>query len=196
VTIAGLRTFFRPSRDTVIVAQTSTSIENALLVNEDLFDVILLDLWLPTGDPAENFLKLTAKFPGKPVVCYTGEDSLYWQSKMYNLRVKGFIIKTADKSLIENNLERVIKGETVYSFLMSKYQTKRNIEGYRNPKFGLTKEQWKIIKQLMEGQSTNDIAEKLERNISSINKQLKKIRTIFGVSTNGDLIKIILNLED
>ncbi len=87
VTIAGLRTYFRPSRDTVIITKTSNNIEEALLIEDpESFDVILLDLWLPSGDPSENFQKITAKFPGKPVVCYTAEVSLYWQRKMYKCK--------------------------------------------------------------------------------------------------------------
>jgi DNA-binding NarL/FixJ family response regulator len=196
VTIAGLRMFFRPSRDPVSIAKTSNTIEEALLIDDpDSFDVILLDLWLPTGDPAKNFLKLKAKFPGKPIVCYTGEDAFYWQSKMYSLGAKGFIHKTADKSFIENTLERVIKGETVYSLLMSGYQTKRTVQGYKSPEFGLTKEQQEIIKLFIDGSDAKDIAGKLGRNISSINKQLKKIRAKFEVSTNVNLLKKILSLD-
>lgn len=196
VTIAGLRTFFRPSRDNVIIAKSSNNIDEALLINDqESFDVILLDLWLPSGDPAENFQKLKAKFPGRPIVCYTGEDALYWHSKMYNLGAKGFINKAADKSFIENTLERVIEGETVYSPKMSEYQSKRIIEGYKNPKFGLTKDQETIIKLLIEGLSASDIASSIKRDISVVNKQLKKIRNIFEVKTNANLIKTILNLD-
>jgi DNA-binding NarL/FixJ family response regulator len=197
VTIAGLRTFFRPSRDNVIVAKTSNNIEEALLINDpESFDVIFLDLWLPSGKPAENFLKIATKFPGKPIICYTAEDSLYWQAKMFKLGAKGFINKTGDKSFIEKILERVLKGETVYSPMMNEYQLKRDIKGYRNLKFGLTNEQEEIIKHLMEGLSPKKIAGKLKRDVSSINKQLKKIRTIIGVSTNANLIITILNLDD
>ncbi len=115
---------------------------------------------------------------------------------VYNkLGSKGFINKTAEKSLIENTLERVIKGETVYSPMISEYQSKRIIEGFKDPKFCLSNEQEEIIKLLMDGFSANDIAGKLDRDISTINKQLKKIREIFEVTTNVNLIKTILNLD-
>jgi len=196
VTIAGLRTFFRPSRDPVSIAKTSNTIEEALHIDDpDSFDVILLDLWLPSGEPVENYKKITSKFPGKPIVIYTGETSVHWQRIMYKSGAKGFINKDADKSFIENTLERVIQGETVYSPLMSGYQTKRIVEGYKNPKFGLTKEQEEIIKLFIDGLDAKDIAGKLDRNISSINKQLKKIRTIFEVSTNVNLLKKLLNMD-
>jgi DNA-binding NarL/FixJ family response regulator len=197
VTIAGLRTFFRSSRDTVIITKTSNNIEDALLIDDpESFDVILLDLWLPSSKPVDNFKKITVKFPKKPIVIYSGETSNYWRHKMYNLGVKGFINKNADKSSIEDTLKRVIKGETVFSPMINEYQSKRIIEGYKNPKFCLSTEQEEIIKLLIEGLSTNNIADKLDRDTSVVNKQLKKIRKIFGVSTNANLIKMILNLDD
>jgi DNA-binding NarL/FixJ family response regulator len=194
VTIAGLRTFFRPSRDTIIVNKTANSIDKALLIDHDSFDVVLLDLWLPSGEPEDNFKKITAKFPGKPVVIYSGEMSVHWHRKMYKLGAKAFINKNADKSLIEDTLKRVIKGETVYSSGMQEYLSKRVIEGYRNPKFGLTTEQEEIIQYFLEGLSAKDIAGKLKKDLSTIHKQLKNIRDIFEVSSDANLMKAILNL--
>jgi DNA-binding NarL/FixJ family response regulator len=195
VTIAGLRTYFRPSRDIVIISKTANTLEEALLIDQGSFDVILLDLWLPSGEPEDNFKKINLKFPGKPVVIYSGEMSVHWHRIMYKLGAKGFINKNAEKSLIENTIERVIKGETVYSLIINEYQSKRTLDGYRNPKFGLTKEQEEIIKLLTEGLSANEIAGKLHRDISVVNKQLKKIRRIFEVPTNANLVKTILNLD-
>jgi DNA-binding NarL/FixJ family response regulator len=196
VTIAGLRSYFRPSRDEIQITRTANSIEEALASDgPDSFDVILLDLWLPSGEPTENYRRIEERFPRKPIVIYTAELSLHWQRKMYKLGAKGFINKKADKVLIESTLERVIKGETVYSSLISEYQTKRVIEGYRNPKYGLTKDQEDIVHLFIEGLPAKEIASKLGRDLSTINKSLKNIRSIFEVSNNIDLIKTILKLE-
>jgi two-component system response regulator NreC len=196
VTIAGLRSYFRPSRDEVTITKTANSVEEALKIDDtETFDVILLDLWLPAGNPTENFQRIENRFPGKPIVIYTAELSLHWHRKMYKLGARGFINKKAEKSLIENTLERVIKGETVYSAVAAEYQTKRIIEGYKNPKYGLTKDQEEIIHLFIEGLPAKEIASKLGRDLSTINKSIKNIRAIFEVSNNIDLIKTILNLD-
>jgi DNA-binding NarL/FixJ family response regulator len=196
VIVAGLRTYFRPSRDTVIIAKSSNNIEDELHIDDpESFDVILLDLWLPSGEPVENYKKITSKFPGKPIVIYTGETSIHWQRIMFKLGAQGFINKDADKSLIEKTLERVIKGEKVYSHMMIEYQTKLILKGYRNPKFSITEEQDEIITLFMEGLLPIDIANRLHRDVSAVNKQLKKIRRIYDVKTNADLKIMILNLD-
>ena len=196
VTIAGLRTFFRPSRDEIIIAKTATSIEDALLVEDlDSFNVILLDLWLPMGEPIENFQQIEKKFPGIPIVIYTSEESIHWQRKMYNLGAKAFINKKADKTMIESILRRVAKGETVFSSVINEFQTKMIVESYKNPRYGLSGEQEEIIHWFLEGFSTKEIAGKLGKDVSTINKGMKRIRKIFEVSNNVDLIKTILNIK-
>jgi DNA-binding NarL/FixJ family response regulator len=196
VTITGLKSYFRPSRDEVVVAISSNTLEEALLIEDpSLFDVIMLDLRLPTGEPMENYKLLEKKFPGKPFVIYTSEESIHWQRKMYKLGARGFLHKSAEKPLIESTIKRVIKGETVYSTSMLEYQTKRKIEGYRDPKYNLTKEQIKIINCYLEGKTTQQVADEVGRDISTINKTMVAIRKIFEVETNIELVIKLLNLK-
>ena len=197
VTISGLRSFFRPSRDEINIAITANNIDEALQVDDsNSFDVIFLDLWLPTGKPADNYNLLEHKFPGKPIVIYTSEESNYWQRKMYNLGVKGFINKKEGKALIENTIKRVVQGETVYSTQFSDYMTKRAVSGYKNPNLGLTEDQHDLISSFIDGSDVKDIAQKMHKDISVINKELKKIRNIFGASNNVELVVKILSLKD
>jgi DNA-binding NarL/FixJ family response regulator len=196
VTIAGLRTFFRPSRDPVSIVLTAASIEDALQIKEsESFDIILLDLWLPESEPSENFKRVSAKFPGKPIIIYSAERAIRWQRIMYKLGARGFINKDADKSLIKDTLERVIKGETVYSAGMDDYQSKRMIKGYQDPRFGLTDEQKTVLKYFMEGMGPKYIGKEIGRDHSTINKTLSRIRDVFKVDNNIELIKVVLSLD-
>jgi two-component system, NarL family, response regulator, fimbrial Z protein, FimZ len=197
VTIAGLKSFFRPSRDNVLVSLMANSIEEAVNINDpDLFDIIILDLWLPDGEPTENYDRLAKRFPQKPIVIYSSELSLHWIRKMYKLGIKAFLNKTAEKSLIQKTLERVMKGEIVYPVSLAEYQSKRIVNGYSHPKFGLTKEQQEIIHLFIEGTATKQIAVILGKDHSTINKSIKEIRKIFDASNNINLTRILLSLEE
>ena len=69
VIVSGLRNMFRPSRDEIEITVTATSLNEALMRSPLAdFNIILLDLWLPDGDPEDNFKTLVNKFSGKPVV--------------------------------------------------------------------------------------------------------------------------------
>ncbi len=195
VTVAGLRTFFRSTRDPISIVAAAPDIEQALLTHSGIFDVIFLDLWLPQGDPTQNFTKVAAHFPGKPIIIYTGEKSIHWQRKMYKLGAKGFVNKQADRAEIRDVLERVINGETVYTPIMREYHARRDIESYKNPVYGLTPEQQTVASLFIEGLSPKEIGKKIGRDLSSVNRRMRQIRKIFEASNNIDLLKIIFLLD-
>ena len=196
VTINGLKSFFRPCRDEINITNTSISIEDALQIDDKgSIDAIMLDLWLPSGDPTTNYQQLEKNFPGKPIVIFTSEESIRWQRTMYDLGAKGFINKKAEKPLIENTLQRIMKGETVYSITMMEYESKKELEGYKDPIFELSKEQLQILNLFMEGKTTEEIAGVAGKNVSTINKQIKKIKAIFKVNSTVDLVKKVLDLD-
>jgi two-component system, NarL family, response regulator DevR len=195
VIVTGLRSYFRPSRDPVEVAVHATDLPAAMDVDPASFDIILLDLWLPQGDPLDNFRLLAKRFPGKPIVIYTAERSLHWQRNMFKAGAKGFLGKDARKAEIQSVLMRAVKGETVYSEMMTAYETRSVIEGFRDEKFGLSAEQQAILHLFIEGQSTKAIAAKLGRDRSTIDRSLRHIRKIFGVQTDVELVKILLRMD-
>ena len=197
VTIAGLRNFFRPSRCSINVTRTAININEALMIeNPSSFDIIFLDLYLPSGNPIENYVKIAERYPLKPIVIYSGENSIYWQRTMYKLGCKGFLNKNSDKCTIEDTLRRVMNGEIVYSTEIKEYQTKRSIEGYKDSKYSLTIDQQEIVKLFIEGMSPKEIACEMKKNVSCINKTLKKIMEKFEALSNADLIRTILNHQN
>ena len=198
VIVSGLRNIFRPSRDQIEIVITASSIKEALQHKpSEVFDLILLDLWLQEGDPEENFYQVRQHFPGKPIVIYTHEQLFLWQRKMYRAGVNGYLIKTADKAAIKSTFEKVLLGETVYSDAMKQYNAKKNIFESGNSLLGLSPDQERIVQLLADGYALKQIADKQCRSTSTIEKTLKEIRKKFDANTNVALLKILmLNKKD
>lgn len=193
VIVSGLRNMFRPSRDEIEITVTATSLNEALMRSPLAdFNIILLDLWLPDGDPEDNFKTLVNKFSGKPVVVYTSEQSFRWQQKMFKAGVAAYLIKNADKTTIKSTLEKVHHGEIVYSHTIEQYHAKKELLESGNQPAGLTPDQQKVTSYLMEGLSLKQIADKQGRSVSAIEKMLKQLRLRFDANTNVELLKILL----
>jgi len=195
IIVTGLRSYFRPSRDQVMISLNAGTIEEAILIDPGSFDVILLDLWLPKGDPVDNFKEIQRHFPDKPIVIYTAERSLHWQRKMYKAGARGFLGKDATKVEILSVLTRVCHGETVYTKVMTTYEVKSTIEGFRDEKYELTDDHNEIIHWFLEGLTSKEIAGRLGKDRSTIDKALRHIRKVFEVENDIELIKILLNLN-
>jgi len=192
VTITGLHSYFRPSRGAITISGSASTLDEALSsADPGTFDVILMDLWLNEGNPIENFRKLIRKFPHHPILIYTGEHSIHWQRKMFKAGAKAYISKQASKSEIRQTLERVMKGETVYTANVNELQTKRKIYSYNDPKYGLTEEQKEILKYFMDGNTSRTIAGIMSKNITSIDRAIRAIRDKFEAANNLELMKTI-----
>jgi DNA-binding NarL/FixJ family response regulator len=197
VTITGLHTYFRPSRDEISVTGSASTIEEVLSKPDPgTFDVIFMDLWLNGGNPVDNFQRLVKKFPDKPILIYTGENSIHWQRTMFKAGAKAYISKQASKSEISQILERVMNGETVYTPNLNAALLKRKIYSYNDPKYGLSEDQKEILKYFMEGNTSRTIAGKMSKNITTIDRSIRDIMGKFGVTNKLELMKAILSLDD
>jgi DNA-binding NarL/FixJ family response regulator len=166
-----------------------------------LFDVILLDLYLPNTDPEDNVSKLKNKFPEKPIVIYTSEESSVWEDQMCQAGVHAYLTKYDKRKTIKKVIQQVASGEDLCR--------KRKIELSRNSaklKYNkdepfLKPDEKKIISLLLQDLSLKEIAAKKITTGSSvkivteaaISKMMARLRKRFHVKTNSALLRFIVD---
>ncbi len=191
VTSVGIRNLFRASRDDIAVTGCVSRVEEALeKADPEKTDLFLLDLWLHSTDPLQNFRLLQQKFPGKPIVVFTSEESPVWQRKMMEAGAMGYLIKTSTRSEIKSALERVMQGQAVFSVSIETFDKER---GFTSASVGisnsLSQHQHKLLTLLSQGMTQNTVAEKLGITLSTVEKSLKYMRQKFEVKSNSELIR-------
>lgn len=194
IIVTGLRNLFRPSRDEIEIYGSASSADEAVqTADPEAFDIIMLDLWLQLSPPLENMKKLREKFPGKPVVMFTSEESSVWQRKMFDAGAKAYLLKTAEKIEIKLTLEKVAMGMTVFAGVMEQdYLNKKlNLE-MASARHFLTPNQLEIVIMLSNGTTQKKIADNKGTSVSNIEKTIKHIREAFNARNNAELIKILL----
>ena len=192
VTVTGLKNLFRPSRDEIGITGCVSNVDEAVRqANPDTFDIFLLDLLLPDAHPFSNVKKLKVKFPGKPIVIFTSEDSSIWKHKMFEAGVMAYLLKSANKNEIKTTLEKVFKGQVVFSGIAvpeNKKKLSNLLSGKRNH---LTVNQQNLIILLCAGLTQQQIADKKKISVSTVEKTLKHIRENFGAKNIAELVKIL-----
>jgi len=194
IIVTGLRNLFRPSRDEIEIYGSASSADEAVKTdNSEAFDIIMLDLWLQSSPPLENMKKLKEKFPDKPIVMFTSEESSVWQRKMFDAGAKAYLLKTAEKNEIKLTLEKVAMGMTVFAGVMEQdYLNKKLNSEIANARHFLTPNQLEIAIMLSNGVTQKKIADNKGTSISNIEKTIKHIREAFNARNNAELIKILL----
>ncbi len=195
IIVSGLRQLFRPQRDGIVIVDSAVSV-SAALKNADAsgFDLILLDLWLPGEKPLENVKLLKEKFPGKPILIYSSEDSGEWIRKMAMAGVKGYVIKDAARDELKNAISKVAGGNTWFTGLS--IAGDHGILSQEHPPYNepLSLVQKRIIEFLIAGKIIKEIANILDTNPNKIEKTLVRMREKFNAKSNVELIKILIDL--
>ena len=193
VIVTGLRNLFRPSRDEIEIIGSASCVDDAVAkADPETFDVFLLDLWLPNSHPLINVKKLKEHFSGKPIVIFTSEESSSWQRKMFEAGVMAYLLKSTSKFEIKSTLEKVIKGQIVFSGMVEPNYEKKLAAVLSGQKFFLTSNQQELVILLSSGLTQQQIADAKKTSVSTVEKTLKHIREKFDAKNNAELIKILL----
>lgn len=193
VIITGLRNTFRPSRDGIEIIGSAGNVDKAIATADpSLFDVFLLDLWIPGYQPLQNIKKIREHFPGKPIVMFTSEDSTLWQRKMFEAGAMAYLLKNAEKNEIRLTLEKVFQGMTVFTGMIEPEREQTFRAGFADPKYILTPNQKEYVVFLSNGLTQQEIAEKKSLSISTVEKTIKNIREKCNARNNAELVKILI----
>jgi DNA-binding NarL/FixJ family response regulator len=193
VIVTGLKNLFRPSRDEIEVVGSAANVDDAVLqAIPETFDIFLLDLWLPDAHPLLNVKKLKDKFHGKPIVIFTSEDSSSWQRKMFEAGVMAYLLKSTNRSEIKTTLEKVFKGQVVFTGIVDPDYEKKLASVLTGQKFHLTSNQQELVIFLSTGLTQQQIADKKKTSVSTVEKTLKHVREKFEAKNNAELVKILL----
>jgi DNA-binding NarL/FixJ family response regulator len=193
VIVTGLKNLFRPSRDEIEITGNAFNVDDAVMkADAETFDVFFLDLWLPDAHPLMNVKKLKEKFHGKPIVIFTSEDSSSWQRKMFEAGVMAYLLKSTNKSEIKSTLEKVIRGQIVFSGLVEPDYEKKLATILSGQKYHLTPNQQELVILLSSGLTQQQIADAKKTSVSTVEKTLKHVRERCDAKNNAELVKILL----
>jgi len=193
VIVTGLKNLFRPSRDEIEIVGSTSNVDDAITrADPDTFDLFLLDLWLPDTHPLLNVKKLKDHFHGKPIVIFTSEESSSWQRKMFEAGVMAYLLKSNNKVEIKSTLEKVFKGQIVFSGLVEPNYEKKLASVLSGQKYYLTSNQQELAILLSTGLNQQQIADAKRTSVSTVEKTLKLVREKFDAKNNAELVKILL----
>jgi DNA-binding NarL/FixJ family response regulator len=193
--VSSLKYMFRPGRDGIVVADSVSTIDDALRkADPKEFDLFILDLYIPGHKPIDNIRKLKEHFPDKPVAIYTSEKSNSWKKRMMDEGASTYIIKNATREELKLAIEKAAAGEYFFYGKMESDEPGLMDEEKFIKVNDLTPIQTEIVKLLSEGLTHKAISKQLGISRSMIEKILKVIRKKFEVSNNIELVKLFIHL--
>ena len=155
-------------------------------------DVILMDISMPEMDGLEATRMVKARWPAINILVLTMHRSDEYFFEVLKAGASGYILKAADTEELVNAVRVVGHGEvflypTMAKKLLNDYL--RRLEAGSEAKSPLSEREEEILRLLVEGYSSKEIAARLVLSLSTVHTHRGNIMRKLGLSSQRELIQ-------
>ncbi len=170
------------SEDAQSLAVEDTAALLAAMENDDSFDLLLLDFFLPGSGGFATLMEVQAKAPGMAVVIVSSLDDSEIVRQAAALGVAGFLHKSATRKSMVDALRAVLAGGVSFPADLLAASSKNINSGFEEGE-PLTPRQMDVLKALVQGKSNKEIARILGISQETVKVHISSILRRLGCSS-------------
>ena len=183
--------------DMEVVGEATNGMEGLEKVSELLPDVVLMDIAMPVMGGLEAIRRIRKEFAGTKILALTQYDDKEHVFPAIQAGATGFVSKTAASSELAHGIRAVFAGESYLSPSIAKlfvedYQSVAITEANNDPYEQLTDREREMLKLVVEGYKTRQIAELLNITPKTVEGHKTSLMKKLGIHSNLDLVKYAL----
>jgi DNA-binding NarL/FixJ family response regulator len=183
--------------DMEVVGEAANGMEGLEKVGELLPDVVLMDIAMPVMGGLEAIRRIRKEFAGIKILALTQYDDKEHVFPAIQAGATGFVSKTAASSELAHGIRAVSAGESYLSpsiarLFVEDYQSAALTEANNDPYEQLTDREREMLKLVVEGYKTRQIAELLNITPKTVEGHKTSLMKKLGIHSNLDLVKYAL----
>ncbi|MFK5986130.1 MAG: response regulator transcription factor [Pseudomonadota bacterium] len=164
------------------------AIELALQLEPDL---ILLDLLMPVMNGHDAAYQISRRLPETRILMLSSRDNADEIALAHKSGAHGYILKNIDQQALNKAITRVMSGH--YDFIEP--NTEKQANQYKQDPYQLTRREQQILKMLVEGEKSRNIAAALNISIRTVEKHRANLKTKLNYPTPIELAEIARKLD-
>lgn len=178
-----LITAYAPGSEVTDVCNLDAAL--GMLKRGSRYDVAILDLQMPGMNGLEGLRKVITGWPAMPVALMSGAARESEVEEALDMGAKGYIPKSMAGKALVRAIELILAGEV---FLPS--TALRSSAGTREAErsSGLTEREGQVLKQLREGLSNKEIAQRLEINVATVKLHMRTMSKKLAARNRTELV--------
>ena len=190
----GIRADLERSGTAVVVAEAADGGEAIELAHEHVPDVILMDLQMPTVSGVDAIRQIVADAPHVRILVLSASGEEAHVLEAVKVGATGYLLKTATDVEIADAVQRVARGEPVFTaglaaLVLSEFRrVATNDEG--DPQ--LTARENEILRLVAKGYTYREIAEKLFISHKTVQNHVQNILTKLRLRNRYELMRIAI----
>jgi len=186
----GLKQIFEKCGDIIVAAEAATGEQMLAYLQQDYFDLILLDVSLPGANGFELAKTIVANPQYPPILVLTMHDDIQSARRMFIAGAKGYITKNSKPSELIMAVHKVAQGGKYVGAEVSEQMFfPQKAAPAECPYAVLTSRQLSILKLLVEGKKVTEIANQFNLSVKTVSAHKINIKQKFGIGNDADLIR-------
>lgn len=174
-----------------ILSEARDGLETVAQVREYFPDLVLLDLNMPRMNGIEAIKKIKEISPEIKVLILTIHNEEEYVYKVTEAGAEGFVQKDINPQDLENAIDRVMNGETVFPSSIEQEIEDENIEGENAEK--LSDREHQVLELLAQGMSNKELAEELYISEKTVKNHVSNV--LRKLSVNDRTQAVIVGLK-
>jgi two-component system response regulator NreC len=183
--------------DIQVVGEATNGNEALKMVQELAPDVVVMDIAMPIMGGLEATRRISKEFPGVKVLVLTQYDDKEYVFPVIESGASGFISKVAASSELTSGIRSVYRGDSFLSPSVAKlfvddYQHSAAEKAKNDPYNQLTEREREILKLIVEGYNTAEIANLLVITPKTVEGHKTNLMAKLGIHNRLELLKYAL----
>lgn len=193
----GISALLAISGDIEVVGEANNGNEAMEMVKKLAPDIVLMDIAMPVMGGLEATRRIHKEFPDTKVLVLTQYDDKEYFFPVIESGASGFISKAAASSELVAGIRSVYRGDSFLSpsvtkLLVEKYQQSGVEKASHDSYNDLTERERDIFKLLVEGHTTQEIADILVISPKTVEGHKTNLMAKLGVHNRFELVKYAL----
>lgn len=152
-------------------------------------DVVLLDFNMPYSNGLEITTKILLNFPNQRIIILSMYADFSQIEQFKKAGAKGYLLKTVDIAELSDAIQNVNKGEFHFP---KKIKSNNHNEDDFLKRFRLTQREFEVIQLIKAGNSTNEMANKLNLSTHTVITHRKNIHLKLNIQNERELIRFAI----
>ncbi|HWV47487.1 MAG TPA: response regulator transcription factor [Nitrospira sp.] len=194
---AGMRALLQKIEGIEVVSDVGDGWEAVKSVQTDTPDLVLMDIAMPGLNGLDATSRIVRESPTTRVILLSMHANEEYFQQALEVGASGYLLKGAELAELELALKTVARGETYLTPAVAKYAIKAYREKSDGPSGPLTKlsmRQREILQLIAEGQTTKDIAQRLNLSVKTVETHRSQLMERLDIHDVPGLVRFAMRV--
>ncbi len=182
---AGYKRYLELDTQIAVVGEAENGEQAYALLSELTADIIVMDLSMPGRGGLESIRHILQRYPEQRILVFTMHENAALAAQALRAGAKGYLTKSVSPDLIVNAIHQIMQGGQPIDADLAAAIKQSELESA--PHLQLAPREFEIFRLLANGQSVDEIGQRLHIGVKTVSNYQTTIRQKLGVTTAIEL---------